>query len=299
MTTPISALGHVALRKEASFASGGTVDSWQPIDSESVGLVREYAYGDRIQATEEQVGGVEVRRHVAGAITFGVSPQGPGEWWVCGLGQGTTPHSGERPLSSMLLQIDREQAAAQSSGDMITSMAISSSQGSGPDAELKCTVNIEGKDEGGCTAGNPSFASGDAPYVHSEAAFLLNGVANADVTAFSVNIENNNATELYGSDKTRQDIPATKLVCTGSFTILFKTTTEYDSFINDGAARSFQVTFTRGAYSYAITVAKLRYDTVPVPLGGQSEYIMPTFNWTAYVDDSDTENSVAIAVTRS
>ncbi len=88
----IAALGHLGIRKEESFASGGAIDNWQPIDSESIGLARDHAYGDRIQATEEQVGGTEIRRNVAGSISFGVSPQNPGQWWYCGLGQSTSPH---------------------------------------------------------------------------------------------------------------------------------------------------------------------------------------------------------------
>lgn len=292
----VAALGHVGIRKEAAFASGGSIDNYQPIDSEGIGLQRENIYGDRIQATEEQVGGITGRRKVSGPIVFGVSPQNPTQWWECGLGQSSSPHSGERPLSSLMIEVDRETGAIQTSGCMVVSLTLASAQGSGPDAELKCTAQIEGKDIGKATAGTPSFTATDAPYVHSEGAFKLNGVADDDITAWSANIANNNALELYGSDLTRQKISATKLVCTGSFTKLFETLTERDAFLNDGGARSFQVTFTRGARSFDVNVAKLKYDTAPRPLEGQTSYIMETFNWTAYVDDASSENSVVITV---
>lgn len=295
MTTPIAALGHVGIRKEGSFASGGAVDSWQPIDSEDLGLNVSNVYGDRVQASAEQVGGIESRRSVNGSLTFGITPSNPSEWWECGVGGSSSPYSESRPLSSMLIQVDKETAAIQTSGDMIASMAFSSAQGEGPSAELKCTVNIEGVDESSVSAGSPTWVSGDVPFLHSEADFKLNGTSNTGVTAFTVNVNNNLADDLYGSGKTRKDIPATKLLVTGSFTKLFEDTTERNAFIT-AQVRSFQATFTRGANSFDINVAKLRYDTKPTPLGGQSEYIMETFNWTAYVDDSATEDSIVLTV---
>ena len=259
--------------------------------------MQEYVYGDRIQATEEQVGGVENRRMGAGAIVFGVSPDGPLQWWQCGLGQSSSPYSGERPLNSMLLEVDREAGAVQTSGAMISSLAFASAQGSGPDSELKCTVTIESKDFGGVSAGNPSFEADDAPFIHSEAVFTINNNPEDDVTGFALNIANNPITDLYGSDKTRQEIPATKLVVTGSFTKMFASTTERNAFFNRDDV-SFQVTFTRGAQSFDINVAKAKYDTRPTPLTGQSAYVAETFNFTAFVDDSTSENSVVITVTQ-
>ena len=291
MSTPIAALGHVGIRKEESFASGGAVDSWQPFDTEDIQLTVVNIYGDRIQATAESVGGTPSHRTVAGPITFGISPQNPSQWWYCGLGQSSSPYSIERPLKSLLIQIDRETGAVQASGCTIGSMAFSSSEGE----ELKCTVNIEAKDMGNVAAGNPTFTSGDAPYIHSEATFLLNGVTDTNVKSFSVNVDNGAGTDLFGSNQTRIDIPATKLVITGSYTKLFANTTERNAFLAR-QVRTFQVTFTRGAYSYDINVNKIRYDTKPTPLAGQSEYIVETFNWTAYVDDADVEKSVVLTV---
>jgi hypothetical protein len=295
MTIGIGALGHLGLRKEASFASGGTIDNWQPIDSEDIQLTHEHAYGDRIQASEEQVGGIQVRRAVSGQITFGVSPQNATQWWECGLGGTSSPYSGARPLSSLMLQIDREAGAVQASGCMISSMSFSSSQGGDSGAELKCAVTIEGKDIGACSAGSPTFTSGDAPFVHSEAVFKLNGVTDDNITAFTTNIENNPALELYGSAQTRQEIPATKRVVTGSFTRMYESTTERNASMNN-LPRTFQVTFTRGNRSFDIDVGKLRYDNRSAPLQGQSEYISETLNWTGYVDDTANEKDIEITV---
>jgi len=291
----IAALGHVGIRKEAAFASGGAVDVYQPIDSESLQLNRENVYGDRIQATAEMVGAVLGRKTVTGGLTFGVSPQCATQWWECGLGQTSSPFSESRPLSSIAIEVDREAGAIYASGCAIGSLTFSSSQGAGPDSELKCAVTIEGKDQAPATATSPSFTADDPPYIHSEASFLLNGGADTNVQSFTVTIENTLATDLFGSGFTREKIAATKLVCTGSFTKMFEDTTERNAFFS-GGARSFQVTFNRGGRSFDINCAQIRYDTRPTPLGGQSEYIIETFNWTAYVDDSSSENSVVLTV---
>lgn len=288
---PIVALGHLGIRTEASFASGGAIDNWQPFDSEDITKNQENIYGDRIQATAESTGGTPDKKTVAGTVNFGISPSNPSEWWVCGLGQSTSPYSVERPLKSMVLQIDKETAAVQASGCMINTLTISSTEGE----ELKCAVAIEAKDLSDVAAGSPSFASGDAPYVHSEATFKLNGVEDANIKAFSVAGNNNVADDLFGSSKTRLDIPATKLMVTGSFSKLFADTTEHNAFLAE-LPRSFQATFNRGAKSFDVNVNKLRYDSAPAPLSGQSDYIVEDFSWTGYVDDSSVEKSLVITV---
>lgn len=285
----IAALGHLGLRKEESFGSGGAVDSWQPIISESMKVTKENIYGTRIQATGEKVAGIASRKFANGTISFGITPQNPSQWWQCGLGQSSSPYSIERPLNSLLIQVDKETAALQTSGDMITQMEITSESG----GELMCNITIEGKDGANVSAGSPSWVSGDAAYIHSEGTFKLNGVTDNDISAFAVTLNNNNATDLYGSNNTRQEIPATNLEVTGSFTKFFNDNTERDAFLTD-LPRSFQVTFNRGGRSYDINIARLLYDDRDDPLSSQSDYVAETFTWTAYVDDVTVDKSVVI-----
>lgn len=286
----IGGQGHLGIRKESSFASGGAVDSWQPFDSESIELNFANVFSDRIQSTAEQVGGQQGHFAVAGNITFPVSPQNPSQWFTCGVGQTSSPFYPTRTLSSMLLQIDRETAAVQASGCMVGSMTFSSAQG----GELKCSADIEGAGLGSVTAGTPSFTADDAPYLHEECTFALNGTNDNSVTAFSVNINNNLVGDLWGTSKQRIDIPAGKAVVTGSFTKLFDDTTERNAFLNN-QTRSFKASFVRGGTSFIIWCPKIRYNTHPENIGGQSEYILETFAWTAYVDNVSTEHSIWVS----
>lgn len=290
MANPIGALGHLGIRRESSFASGGAVDSWQPFTSESLELTFNNVYSDRIQNTAEQVYGQQGNETVTGNITFSVSPQNPSQWWSCALGQTLSPYSVQRDLSSMLLQIDRETAAVQASGCMIGSMTLSSSQGS----ELTCSVDIEAVGLSSVAAGSPSFTADDAPYLHSDATFSLNGTNDTSITAFSVTINNNLQTDLFGTGRRRIAIPAGKLAVTGSFSKLFDDVVERNAFLN-AQVRSFKASYVRQGASFVILCSKIRYNGHPENISGQSTYIIETFNFTGYCDDPATENSIRIS----
>lgn len=290
MGAAIGALGHLGIRKESSFASGGAVDAWQPFNSESIELTFNNVYSDKIQNTPEQVGGQQGTESVAGNITFSVSPQNPSQWWTCGLGQASSPFFPERDLSSLLLQIDRETAAVQVSGCMVNSLSFSSAQG----GELTCSVDLEASGMSSVVAGSPVFTANDSPYLHEEATFSLNGTNDTSVTAFSVAINNNLVADLFGTGRRRIAIPAGKCVVTGTFTKLFDDVVERNAFLN-AQERSFKATFARQGASFIINCPKIRYNTHPENISGQSDYILETFSFTGYVNDPSTENSIRIS----
>lgn len=285
--------GHIGIRKEASFASGGAVDNWQPINTGSLDAAPRFLYSDRIRSTAEQVSAPEVGRVVSGSLVFPVTPQGPLQWWSVGLGQAASPYSVARPLSSLLIQLDQETAAVQASGCMIGSMTLSSQEG----GELMCSVDIEAKDLASVAAGSPLYTSGDFPYVHAEAVVKLNGVTDTKVRSWSLTVNNSLITDLFGTGVARTDIPAGKLVVTGSFTKLFDTVTERDAFLARGV-RSFEATYTRGLRSFDVLCNRIKYNSRPASLTGQSDYIVETFEWTAYVEDPTAEQSVKVTVTQ-
>ena len=298
MAVPIAAQGAVGIRRESSFASGGAIDNYQPVISEDLVLNQLNVHTDRIQSAEGQIGSTPHHKTVTGPVVFGVSPSNPQQWWACGIGSSNnvSPYNGYRPLPTMLIASDRKTAAIQTSGDLISTMSFSSSQ----DGELQCSVAIEGQDMASratfASTALSNYTSGDAPYVHSEAVFTLNGTVNKDVMSFNVEINNNPATDLFGSDKVRRDIPAKKRTVTGSFTKLFQDTVERNAFLAN-QNRSFQVVFSRGAKSFDINIGKIHYDSHTEPLAGQNDYIVESFPWTAFYDDPNTEKDIILTIT--
>lgn len=290
MAVGIGALGHLGIRKEASFASGGSIDNWQPFSSESLELTFNNVYTDKVRNTAEQVNGQRGTESVAGNITFPVTPKNPTQWWQCALGGTAFPNSVARPLSSLIIQVDRETAAVQASGCMINSLSLSSSQG----GELNCAVDLEAAGMSSVAAGSPTFTANDAPYLHQEATFALNGSNDTSVTAWNINIGNNLGTDLFGTGIRRIDIPAGKLTVTGSFTKLFDDTTERNAFLN-AQSRSFKVTFARGANNLVVFCPTIRYNSHPENISSQSDFILETFQFTAYTDDPSTTNSIRIS----
>lgn len=291
MSSPVGALGHLGLRTEYSFASGGAVNVYQPIISEDLQLVKSYSFQDRVMNTPEQVGGRFMNEHIAGSITFPVSPSNPQNWWRCGIGQTSSPYYPSRPLESLAIEVDREMAGAYTSGDMVASLELSSETG----GELTCVAQIEGKGFNTSTPSAPTFTSGDDPYLHNEAVFQINGVTSTDIVSFSVSIDNNLSTGLYANQRQRRLAPATKVVVTGSFKKLFEDALTYNKFLQENVV-SLQAQYSRGANSFTILLNKVRLINDNTPVAGQAEYITETFNFQAYVDDPSTERSIKITV---
>lgn len=291
MAASIPARGAVGIRKEASFASGGAIDSWQVVESSGVVQTNVNVFQDRIRNTPEQIAGRFSHQLVAGPITFPVSPSNPTQWWQCGIG-GTGPYTPQRPLSSMAIEIQEgDIATVMTSGDMIGRLQFSSRQGD----ILRCTASIEAKSMGARTPSTPSFASGDDPYLHSEAAFTFDGVSSLKVVSFDVSVDNNLVTDLIGNNTARRDILATKTVVTGAISILFEDTTFRDRFMNR-LPSSIVATFARGPKSIKFEMNSLLYDSSERRMSGQTSYIVETLNFTAYVDDPTAQNSLKVTV---
>lgn len=292
MSASIPARGAVGIRKEASFGSGGAIDSWQVIESARVQKTNVNVFQDRIRNTPEQVGGRFSHTLVSGTVTFPVSPSNPTQWWECGIG-GSGPYTPQRPLSSMAIEIQEgEIAPVMTSGDMVSRLEFSSRQGD----ILRCSATLEAKDMGGRTASSVTFASGDDPYLHSEAAFTLDGVANSQVTEFNVSVDNNLITDLVANNRSRRDILATKTVVNGSISILFEDTTMRNRFFNQ-LPSSITALYTRGAKSIKLEMVNLVYDNSDRPMESQTSYIVETLNFTAYVENPSSQNSLKVTVT--
>lgn len=294
-TSPsIVARGAVGLRKEASFASGGALDNWQVLESGGLNQSKIYAYNDRIRNTPEQTGGRFMHSLVSGQFVFPVSPQNPTQWWEAGIG-GTGPYTPQIPLASLAIEVQEgDVSAVMASGDMVSRIEFASRQGD----ILRCTVGLECKNMGGRAATSiPStaFPSGDDAYLHSECAFTLDGVTNQQVVAFSVAKENNLVTDLLANNTARRNILATKAVVTGSISILFEDTTMRDRFMNQ-LPSSITALYSRGARSFKLDLFNLNYDGSQRPLERQTSYIVETLNFTAFVNDPSSQNSMKLTV---
>lgn len=291
MPPSIVARGAVGVRRESSFASGGGIDSWQPVESASLVKTNVHVFQDRIRVTPEQVGGRYAHTMVAGQIVFPVSPAGPTEWFRAGIG-GTGPYTPQLPLDSLAIEVQEGTVGTvYSSGDMVSRLELASRQGD----ILRCTVGIEGQDLSQRAATATSYPSGDDAYLHAEGTFTLDGVVNNDVTAFSVTKENNLVTDLFANARRRRDILATKTVVTGSISILFSDTTMRNRFFN-AKPSAITAEYLRASKSFKIELVNVVYDSSDRPLDSQTSYIVETLNFTAYVDDPANQNSLKVTI---
>lgn len=290
----VGARSVMGLRKEASFGSGGGIDSWQVFESENLVRTQTFAYLDRVRNTPEQVGGRVVHELVAGQIVFGISPANPTQWWEAGIG-GTGPYTPQIPLTSLLVEVQKATIGAEaSSGDMIDRIEFSSKSGS----PLMCTVQIEAKGLGGRTATtvpSTAFPSGDDPYIHEEATFTLDGVVASNVISFSVAKANNLQKDIFANARQRRDIVAGKAVVTGALSLIFENTTMRNRFMN-AKPSSITAEYVRGGRSYKFEIVNLVYDSDDKPIQDQSSFIAENLTYTAYVDDPASQNSLKLTV---
>lgn len=290
----VSARSVLGLRREASFGSGGGIDSWQVFDSENLIKTQVYAFNDRVRNTPEQIGGRIVHELVSGSISFPVSPQGPTQWFDAGIG-GTGPWTPQLPLPSLLIEVQKGTIGAEaSSGDMIERIEFASKTG----GALTCSVQIESKGLGGRVATavpGTAFPSGDDPYIHEEATFTLDSVVASNVLAFSVSKVNNLQKDIFANNRQRRDIPAGKAIVTGALSLIFEDTTMRNRFMN-AKPSAIKAQYVRGGKSYTFDIVNLVYDTNDRPIQGQSSYIVENLTYTAYVDDPSAQNSLKLTI---
>lgn len=290
----VSARSVLGLRKEASFGSGGGIDSWQVFESENIAQSKVYAFNDRVRNSPEQIGGRPVHELVAGSITFPVSPANPTQWFEAGIG-GTGPYTPQIPLSSLLIEVQKGTIGAEaSSGDMIDRIEFESKSG----GQLTCAVQVEAKGLGGraaTTVPSTAFPSGDDPYLHEEAIFTLDGVVASNVVGWSVAKSNNLVKDIFANARQRRDIVASKAVVTGSISFIFEDTTMRNRFMNSKPS-SIKAQYIRGGRSYTFDLVNIVYDSADRPIQGQSSYLVETLTYTAYVDDPASQNSLKLTV---
>ena len=297
MTIGLASMGYVGIRREESFASGGAVTGYQPVISESIVQAKNYFYPAQIMNSRQQQGGSLMGELANGSISFYVTPQNLEEWWRCGIGGSSSPYSplGVGVLESMVVNINRVTSDMYTSGDMITTMEFSSSNG---DA-LVCTVGLECAGFNSGDAPAASFISADDPYMHSEAVFEVGGVADEEITAFTISVNNNNIVDLQtGSNLTRREIPNTNITVTGSITRLFTDNTARNLFLAN-VQTSFDVTFSRGSRSFKIDLAKINMEADDTPLAGFGSPIVETIPFTAQIDDVSADKVLEITVDTS
>jgi len=169
---------------------------------------------------------------------------------------------------------------------------------------LKCSVGVMGKQEARSSRSvtNPSFSS--SPYaVFTEGIVSYNG---NDVEASNINLSlENNLTYRYklGSALTREPVPDSKIMATGSFEMEFQSWDQYDDFVNT-TERALTVTFTgpniaAGVnYEIKFTCSQIFIEKVKCSLDKPGR-IMMTIDFRAFRNTTQTQNEIVLEVTNT
>lgn len=295
MAIGLASTGYLGLRTEGSFGSGGAVDTFQPIISESIVATKGYFYPSQIMNSRQQQGGRLMNELANGSISFYVTPNNTQKWWTAGIGGASSPYSpkGVTSLGSLVVHIDRVTGDLYTSGDKVSSVDFGSSQAEA----LTCNIGLECRGFSVAAIGAATFNSGDDPYMHSECTFTIGGSADSEITSFSLSLNNNLITDLWtGNSLVRREIPATSVTVTGSITRLFTDLTARALFLAN-AQTSFKASFARGANTFILECDKVNFEAHDYPLASFGSVIMETIPFTAQVDDPASDNVLKLTVT--
>lgn len=169
---------------------------------------------------------------------------------------------------------------------------------------LKCSVNIMGREESRVarSTSNPSFST-DTYAVFTQGIVSYNG---NDVEANNISIAlENNLTYRYklGSALTREPVPDTKIMATGSFDIEFQSWNEYDDFVNT-TQRALTVTFDGPTIGGSIkkqikfTCSQIFIEKVKLSADKPGRLVM-TIDFRAFRNTDQTQNEIVLEVTNT
>ena len=166
---------------------------------------------------------------------------------------------------------------------------------------LKCSVAVMGQQEARNTrtTSNPTF-SNSSYAVFTQGVVYYNG-DDKEAQNVTISLENNLAYRYkLGSALTREPVPDTKLMATGSFEMEFQSWNEYDDFVNT-TERALVVTFTGPAiaggqtYKIEFTMSQIFIEKVKCSVDKPGRILM-TIDFRAFRNTAQTQNEIVMDV---
>ena len=231
----------VGVAEEVVWGSGGTVDSYFPVNSESMVKEEELVTSDGLYAKAGRNKWSQGTVNINGDLEFDVQPEGYGKIFkhalgyadtATSLGSGVYSHvirpSGLLP-SGLKIEIDRDKRVFTYPGCKVDSLELSGAI----NENLMATASFLGKTEiqsASRTETNPSISTLD-PFLFHEGAVTVGGTS-TPITAFTLTVNNNLQDDHYVFNRRlRRSIHRADFrEVTGSLTMVFEDVTVYEYF---------------------------------------------------------------------
>lgn len=138
-------------------------------------------------------------------------------------------------------------------------------------------------------------ASTNTPFDGFTGSITEGGSSIATVSAFSMSLDNGFERNFVLMSSTNPQVTSGKSNITGSVTLYFEDTTEYEKFVNETESSLVITLEDVDGNSYEIDLPRIKYTSADVPVNSDGA-VMITMNYQALYDDTDESN---IVITRA
>lgn len=293
--------GYVGLKKETTFGTAATVDTFLPVKSFEATQDPQNYYPETIRGTRGKAKGIPMGLKNELSLEMDAEPQSIGHLLLAALGSvSTVPNSPvtgaythtflpANSLPSFTFERNETVMTKTISGAKAESLTLSVEAGG--DGSLVASVdwiaqNIVDK----ASASVPTYADRD-PFVFHKVTVTKGGSANENIKSLEIEISNNLKDDQYTLRASRNvaSIEEGMREVTFSAEMLFKNKAEYQSFV-DGSTDSLTISFEGNIFTGStkdkldIQLPKVLYDTFEVPMGGPDDEVLASLEGTALID---------------
>jgi hypothetical protein len=293
--------GYVGLKKETTFGTAETVDTFIPVKSFEATQDPQNYYPETIRASRGKAKGIGMGIKNEVSLEMDAEPNSIGHLLLAALGSVSTEEVNGvtgaythtfipgNSLPSYTFERNEGVMTKTISGAKADSLTLSVEAGG--DGSLTASVDwIAQSLVDKASASIPSYSDRD-PFVFHKVTVTKGGNVNENIKSLEIEIANNLKDDQYTLRPSRNvaSIEEGMREVTISLEMLFKNKAEYQSFV-DGATDSFTIVFDGNVFTgttndkLEIQIPKVLYDSFEVPMGGPDDEVLASLEGTALID---------------
>jgi hypothetical protein len=299
----IAGLGYVGLKKESTFGTPVTVDSFIPVKSFEPNQDPQNYYPEQIRNSRSKAQGIPMGLQNEVSSEMDAEPQSIGHFLLASLGKvvssanagfvGSYDHvfTPANTLPSYTLEGSNGTMTRTLSGSKLDTLTLAVEAGGDGTLTLESEWRVKSVADK-AAASTPSY-SDKKPFVFHKVTVEKGGAANSNLTSFEIEINNNLKDDQFALTNSREvaQIDEGMREVTGSAEMRFKNKQDYLNFMS-GTTDSLKVTFEGDLLGstvkdkLVIEVPKILYDGFEVPLGGADDEVIASIEFTSILDST-------------
>jgi hypothetical protein len=300
---PVAGLGYVGLKKETTFGTAVTVDSFIPVRSFEPAQDPQNYYPEQIRNSRSTVHGIPMGLQNELSSEMDAEPQSLGHFLLAALGKVTSAANAGfvgsfdhafvpfNTLPSYTLEGSDGTMIRTMAGSKLDSLSLSVEAGGDGVLTLESEWRVKSIADK-VSAATPAYTD-KKPFAFHKVTVEKGGSANNNLTSFEMEINNNLKDDQFALTNSRevQSIDEGMREVSGSLEMRFKNKADYTAFMS-GTSDSLKITFEGDLIGgtvkdkLVIELPKILYDGFEVPLGGADDEVMASLEFRALQDST-------------